>query len=56
MLTIRMFKLTDLESLKCTPFILSEKYYYSLFVDFQYESWHLGVNFPDQKYYNFNIE
>ena len=52
MLTVR----SDPESLKCTPFILSEKYYYYSFVDFQYQAWHGGVNIPDRKYYTFKCE
>ena len=47
---------TNPESLKCTPFILSEKYYYSLFVDFKYEAWHRGVNIPDREYYKFQYK
>ena len=47
MLAVKMFKQTDLESLKCTTFIISEKYYYFLFVDFQSQAWHRGVNIPD---------
>ena len=49
MLTVGMFK-PDCSRISQMHTLYTLKiYHYSLFVDFQYQAWHRGMNIPDQK-------